>query len=101
MRVLVRLPATLVAALVMFRAAPAPAAPPDTLRFSVVIGGRVAGYRAGWRLPDGELRFRFAYNDRGRGDSLETRMRLDPEKNARASSSSHTEIGSKPRPEIA
>jgi len=51
---------------------------PDTTRWVIMLGGRHAGDVKGWAMPDGELRYTSAVNDRGRGSELETRLRLGP-----------------------
>ena len=51
-------------------------AAPDTARWTIVMGGRNAGATKMWTEPNGERRFTYEYNDRGRGPSLETRERL-------------------------
>ncbi|HEU4562682.1 MAG TPA: amidohydrolase family protein [Longimicrobium sp.] len=56
--------------------ASAAAQAPDTTRWTIVLGERKAGEAKGWAMPDGELRFASAFNDRGRGSQLETRLRL-------------------------
>jgi imidazolonepropionase-like amidohydrolase len=50
----------------------------DTTRYVVMMGGRAAGGAAAWAEPDGELRYTYEYNDRGRGPRLETRLRVGP-----------------------
>jgi hypothetical protein len=65
-------------ALLVALPASASAQAPDTARWTIVLGERHAGETKGWAMPDGELRFTSAYNDRGRGAALETRLRLGP-----------------------
>lgn len=52
-------------------------APGDTVRYVVVSAGRATGHEHVWRDPDGTLHSQFEYNDRGRGPSIHTRMRID------------------------
>ncbi|HEU0055231.1 MAG TPA: hypothetical protein VFQ39_18720, partial [Longimicrobium sp.] len=54
------------------------AAPGDTTRYVVLLGGRAAGSGAAW-TEAGEQRSTYEYNDRGRGPKLETRLRLAPD----------------------
>ncbi|HEX8696498.1 MAG TPA: amidohydrolase family protein [Longimicrobium sp.] len=51
----------------------------DTQRYAVMMGSgtRAAGSGRAWRTADGELRYTYEFNDRGRGPKLETRVRLD------------------------
>ena len=51
----------------------------DTVRYTVMIGGRNAGMQKGWTEPGGVLHFTNEYNDRGRGPKIETRLRLGPD----------------------
>ena len=48
------------------------------LNATVLMGGRVAGEQRGWKSGDREWTYTFRYNDRGRGDSLVTRIEFDP-----------------------
>lgn len=50
---------------------------PDTTTWTVVMGGRHAGVYQRWREADGEIRYFFEFNDRGRGPQLESRVRVD------------------------
>ena len=52
-------------------------APGDTVRYVAVSAGRVTGHEHIWRDADGTVHSRFEYNDRGRGPSVHTRMRVD------------------------
>jgi hypothetical protein len=53
--------------------------PPDTTRWTILLGGQVAGEYLHWTEPDGELRYFHEFNDRGRGPRTETRVRLGPD----------------------
>jgi len=53
-----------------------PAAVAQEVRYRVLLGGNPAGAQVTLPQPDGELRFSFEFNDRGRGPKLESRMRL-------------------------
>ena len=57
-------------------AQPAPA-PGDTVRYVAVSAGRVSGQEVIWRDADGTIHSRMEYNDRGRGPSMHTRLRVD------------------------
>ena len=52
-------------------------APGDTLRYVAISAGRATGHELIWRDADGTLHSQMEYNDRGRGPSMHTRMRLD------------------------
>jgi imidazolonepropionase-like amidohydrolase len=64
-------------------ALPAPAQQPglpavgDTIRYMIVSAGRQSGQALLWREADGTVHSQMAYNDRGRGPDIHTRMRLD------------------------
>lgn len=47
---------------------------PDTLRYTITIGGNRAGTEVAVREADGSLHTRFEFNDRGRGPKLEGRF---------------------------
>jgi hypothetical protein len=49
---------------------------PDTLRYTVSLGGNRAGTEVAIREPDGSLHSFFEFNDRGRGPKLEGRFAL-------------------------
>ncbi|MGH7530718.1 MAG: amidohydrolase family protein, partial [Gemmatimonadales bacterium] len=51
---------------------------PDTVRYSVIIGGTRAGQEIAIHEPGGALRFSQEYNDRGRGPAIATRITLGP-----------------------
>jgi amidohydrolase family protein len=51
---------------------------PDTTRYIILSAGNPAGSELAVRNPDGSLYFFEAYNDRGRGPRLETRITLTP-----------------------
>ncbi len=51
--------------------------PPDATRYTFLIAGNKAGLMAVWTTPDGARHNFFAFNDRGRGPSILTRMVLD------------------------
>jgi imidazolonepropionase-like amidohydrolase len=58
--------------------APAPfPAPGDTVRYVAISAGRMTGHEHVWRDADGTLHSQMEYNDRGRGPSVHTRMRVD------------------------
>lgn len=50
---------------------------PDTIKWTVIMGDRTAGFTKLWRNPDGTISEWFQYNDRGRGDSTVTRYKED------------------------
>lgn len=54
-----------------------PEVPGNALRYSVVLAGNKAGVLAIWRTSDGARHNFFAFNDRGRGPSITTRIVLD------------------------
>jgi imidazolonepropionase-like amidohydrolase len=54
-----------------------PPPPGDTVRYVAISAGRVTGHEHIWRDADGTLHSQFEYNDRGRGPSVHTRLRLD------------------------
>lgn len=57
--------------------APAPASTPAPIRsWSVVLMGNAAGEMTLAAEPDGALRYRYSFNDRGRGPSLDSRIAL-------------------------
>jgi hypothetical protein len=51
--------------------------PADATKFVLFFGGNKAGLMAVWPTPDGARHNFFAFNDRGRGPSILTRMVLD------------------------
>jgi cytosine/adenosine deaminase-related metal-dependent hydrolase len=51
--------------------------PADARRYAVLIAGNRAGVLAAWVSPDGVHHTFFAFNDRGRGPSITTRVVLD------------------------
>ncbi len=51
--------------------------PADARRYAVLMAGNRAGVLAAWVTPDGAHHSFFAYNDRGRGPSITTRVVLD------------------------
>ena len=51
--------------------------PADAMRFTLLFGGNRAGLMAVWSTPDGARHNFYAYNDRGRGPAILTRMTLD------------------------
>jgi imidazolonepropionase-like amidohydrolase len=64
----------------------APAAPPvascpeeavSSRTFSFSLGGNPAGHHVECRMPDGSALYLFAFNDRGRGPSVRSRIELD------------------------
>ncbi|HEU0299830.1 MAG TPA: amidohydrolase family protein [Longimicrobium sp.] len=55
---------------------PSPA-PGDTVRYVAVTAGRATGPEHVWRDADGTLHSQMEYNDRGRGPSVHTRVRVD------------------------
>jgi imidazolonepropionase-like amidohydrolase len=76
------LPITLALALLAAPAAAQPSpgglpAPGDTVRYVAWSAGRQTGHEHVWRDADGTLHSQFEYNDRGRGPSIHTRVRLD------------------------
>lgn len=46
--------------------------------FSLVLAGNRAGYHVECRMPDGSGLYLFAFNDRGRGPAVRSRIVLDP-----------------------
>ncbi|HEX6368420.1 MAG TPA: amidohydrolase family protein [Longimicrobium sp.] len=54
-----------------------PPPPGDTVRYVAISAGRVSGHEHIWRDPDGSIHSRMEYNDRGRGPSMHTVVRLD------------------------
>ena len=62
-------------------AAPAPVACPaaalSSRVFSFTLGGNRAGFQTECRMADGVREYLFAYNDRGRGPTLRSRVALD------------------------
>jgi Amidohydrolase family len=54
-----------------------PEVPADAVRYSVVLAGNKAGLLAVWSTPDGARHNFFAFNDRGRGPSITTRIVVD------------------------
>jgi imidazolonepropionase-like amidohydrolase len=54
-----------------------PPAPGDTVRYVAVSAGRLTGHEHMWRDADGTLHTQMEYNDRGRGPSVHTRVRVD------------------------
>ena len=73
------IPIFVAAALGIAQAPEAASQAADTARYTVVIGGREAGAAKTWTSPDGERHSTYEFNDRGRGPSLHTRMRLGPD----------------------
>src|SRR5262249_24633606 len=51
--------------------------PADARRYSMLLSGNLAGVLAAWVTPDGAHHTFFAFNDRGRGPSILTRVVLD------------------------
>jgi imidazolonepropionase-like amidohydrolase len=51
--------------------------PANAARYSVLLAGNKAGVLAVWNTPDGARHTFYAFNDRGRGPSVMTRMILD------------------------
>jgi hypothetical protein len=51
--------------------------PADGRRYAVLLAGNRAGILAAWVTPDGAHHSFFAFNDRGRGPSVTTRVVLD------------------------
>ena len=51
--------------------------PADAVRYSIALAGNKAGVLARWNTPDGAHHTFFAFNDRGRGPSITTRVLLD------------------------
>lgn len=60
-------------------AAQQPASPSsaDTTRYVAISAGRVSGQEVLWRDADGTIHSRMEFNDRGRGPSIHTRVRLN------------------------
>ncbi|HEX6911965.1 MAG TPA: amidohydrolase family protein [Longimicrobium sp.] len=59
-------------------AQPGPYVPPDdTLRYVAITAGRPSGQEVIWRDADGTLHSQMEYNDRGRGPSIHTRVRVN------------------------
>jgi hypothetical protein len=54
-----------------------PEVPADALRYTFLLAGNKAGVMAVWTTPDGARHNFFAFNDRGRGPSITTRVVLD------------------------
>jgi hypothetical protein len=54
-----------------------PEVPADAARYSILLAGNKAGVLALWSTPDGARHNFFAFNDRGRGPSLTTRIVVD------------------------
>jgi imidazolonepropionase-like amidohydrolase len=56
-----------------------PPGPPagDTVRYVAISAGRESGQELVWRDADGTLHSQMEYNDRGRGPSVHTRLRVD------------------------
>ncbi|HEX2081042.1 MAG TPA: amidohydrolase family protein [Longimicrobium sp.] len=54
-----------------------PPAPGDTIRYVAVSAGRLTGHEHVWRDADGTWHSQMEYNDRGRGPSVHTRVRVD------------------------
>jgi len=54
-----------------------PEVPADASRYTFLLAGNKAGLMAVWNTPDGARHNFFAFNDRGRGPSVLTRMVLD------------------------
>jgi hypothetical protein len=52
-------------------------APSDAVRYTHLVAGNKAGLMAVWTTPDGARHNFFAYNDRGRGPAILTRIVLD------------------------
>jgi hypothetical protein len=50
---------------------------PDTIKWTVIMGERTAGFTKLWKNADGTISEWFQYNDRGRGDSTVTRYKED------------------------
>src|SRR5215472_3868702 len=51
--------------------------PPDARRYSFLLADNRVGILAAWVTPDGAHHSFFAFNDRGRGPSILTRVVLD------------------------
>ena len=51
--------------------------PADARRYTVLLAGNKAGVLAVWKTPDGARHNFFAFNDRGRGPSITTRVVVD------------------------
>lgn len=54
-----------------------PSAQADSVRYVAISAGRVSGGEVFWRDADGTIHSRMEYNDRGRGPSIHTRVRVD------------------------
>ncbi|HXZ19813.1 MAG TPA: hypothetical protein VEG63_07675, partial [Candidatus Acidoferrales bacterium] len=54
-----------------------PEVPADATRYTFLLAGNKAGLMAVWTTPDGARHNFFAFNDRGRGPAVLTRMILD------------------------
>ncbi len=54
-----------------------PEVPADAVRYSMMLAGNKAGVLALWSTPDGARHNFFAFNDRGRGPRLTTRIVVD------------------------
>ena len=52
-------------------------AQPDTTYYSVVNKGKITGQQKVWQSSPGIYRYDYRYNDRGRGDSTSSELRLD------------------------
>jgi hypothetical protein len=50
---------------------------PDTIKWTVIMGDRHAGFTKLWKNADGTISEWYQYNDRGRGDSTVTRYKED------------------------
>src|SRR5688500_4611467 len=68
---------TLLSLLALTAALPTAAQTADTVRYTYVAGGRVAGSAWEWQAPDGTIHTFFEFNDRCRGPRMETRVRVD------------------------
>jgi len=51
--------------------------PADATRYSLLLAGNKAGVMAVWKTPDGARHNFFAFNDRGRGPKITTRVVVD------------------------
>ena len=54
-----------------------PEVPADAVRYSILLAGNKAGVSALWTTPDGARHNFFAFNDRGRGPRVTTRIVVD------------------------
>src|SRR5690349_1527334 len=50
---------------------------PDTVKWTVIMGDRTAGFTKLWKNADGTISEWYQFNDRGRGDSTVTRYKED------------------------